>query len=68
MMDENKPPLGVKPYQIAISNRIIDLSGALYRRSTEGYVNNTESIELMKLWATEIAMLCDINEKLSNLR
>lgn len=51
-----KPPLGVKPYFIQAEERIKDLADAISR-----YVNRGD-YEIIKRWANEILMQCDIAE------
>ena len=57
-MDE-RPPLGVSPYYIAIPNRIKELSEAIIR-------NRNDTNGKIKEWAKEIVLLSDVMEKISN--
>lgn len=67
-MDENKPPLGAKPYFVAIPQRIQELTEAIERQMEEYPVLNEKSCELIGIWSAEIAYLCDVCEKLRNFR
>lgn len=55
-MPLEKPELGCKPYYVAASDRIEELSEAIQRYSRESHLdyNRTRS------WAKEIEMLCEI--------
>jgi len=61
-MAEVKPPLGVKPYYIAIPERIGDLAQAIDR------CRNDTSGELLDEWSYEIALLSKVMAKMSNFR
>ena len=58
-MGEERPALGIKPYYVAIPNRITDLAKAIIR-------NANETSGKCKEWATEIVLLSDVLEKISN--
>ena len=51
-----KPPLGVKPCFIQAEERIKDLADAISRYANRG------DYEIIKRWANEILMQCDIAE------
>ena len=61
-MDNEKPPLGVKPSWIAIPQRIKELAEAIIR-----YKNDTSG-ELLDEWAYEIAQLSKINANMAKFR
>jgi len=52
----SKPPLGVKPCYIQAEQRIKDLADAISRYANRG------DYEIIKRWANEILMQCDIAE------
>ena len=54
----NKPPLGVKPYFVSATDRIEELSKAIYDYSQE-----TSRTSLIKRWASEIILQCELIEK-----
>ena len=60
MQDFTKPPLGATPAYIPAENRIKELAEAIIRVSTEGR-NHTG---LISLWAEEIALQCQLMEKM----
>ena len=60
-MQEEKPPLGVKPYWIHSSERILDLCGAIERYTCYSIRIETDFI---KRWAKEIVEQCEIIERL----
>lgn len=65
VMDETKkPPLGVKPAWLVAEGRIVELSSALNR-----YAQHCEKseISIMRMWAEEIIMQCNIIEKMEAL-
>ena len=55
----NKPPLGTAPYYCVAINRIDELSQAIYRYSQE--LNSTG---LIKRWASEIILQCELIERM----
>ena len=55
----DKIPIGTKPYYIAASDRIEELSQAINR-----YVYLPHSTECIKKWAKEIIYQCELIEKL----
>jgi len=55
----NQPPLGAKPYYVAIPDRITDLAEAIIR-------NANDTSGKCKEWANEIILLSDVMEKISN--
>ena len=59
MAKNERPPLGVKPYYIAASERIEALAGAIERYAENVY---TEYEKIME-WAEEIKMQCMIAKK-----
>ena len=59
MAKNEKPPLGVKPYYIAASDRIEELAGAIQRYSP----NVDTEYEKIIQWAEEIKMQCMIAKK-----
>jgi hypothetical protein len=59
MAKNERPPLGVKPYYIAASERIEDLADAIKR-----YAPNCDTeYEKISQWAEEIKMQCAIAKK-----
>lgn len=59
MAKNERPPLGVKPYYIAASERIEALAGAIER-----YAENVDTeYERIMEWAEEIKMQCMIAKK-----
>lgn len=59
MAKNERPPLGVKPYYIAASERIEALAGAIER-----YAENVDTeYETIMEWAEEIKMQCMIAKK-----
>lgn len=59
MAKNERPPLGVKPYYIAASERIEALAGAIER-----YAENVDTeYEKISQWAEEIKMQCAIAKK-----
>ena len=59
MAKNERPPLGVKPYYIAASERIEALAGAIER-----YAENVDTeYEKIMEWAEEIKMQCMIAKK-----
>lgn len=59
MAKNERPPLGVKPYYIAASERIEALAGAIER-----YAENVDTeYEKIMQWAEEIKMQCMIAKK-----
>jgi len=61
----NKPPIGVSPSWYVIPNRNKDLADAISRFSTFDIQNNStrntkEDLEIIKKWAIEIKMNCEI--------
>lgn len=60
MAKNERPPLGVKPYYLAASDRIEDLADAIKR-----YAPNCDvEYEKISQWAEEIKMQCAICKKL----
>lgn len=55
-MPTEKPELGCKPYYVAASDRIKELSEAIQRCSCKSYLDCNRIRE----WAKEIEMLCEI--------
>lgn len=55
-MDWKKPPLGARPCFVLADERIKELSEAITRYSGTG------EYKIMKKWAKEIVMQCDIAE------
>ena len=51
-------PIGVKPYYVATSERIYELSKAINNYST------TADTDKMRRWAEEIILQCDMVKKL----
>jgi hypothetical protein len=59
MAKNERPPLGVKPYYIAASERIEALAGAIER-----YAENVDTeYEKIMEWAEEIKLQCMIAKK-----
>jgi len=61
----NKPPLGAKPYYIAATDRIDELSKAIYDYSQE--VDNKKFIKTIKKWASEIILQCELLERMKSV-
>lgn len=61
MQDLRKPPIGTKPYWIGASKRISELCEAIKRYTDYSAARSTD---LIKLWAKEIVMQCEIIEKM----
>lgn len=61
MQDLRKPPIGTKPYWISASKRISELCEAIKRYTDYSAARSTD---LIKLWAEEIVMQCEIIEKM----
>jgi len=55
-MPEDKPPLGVRPFEIVFSERICELATAITIYSDRC----TTNADTIKLWAQEIEELCNI--------
>ena len=55
-----RPPLGCKPYYVALQERINELAAAITRYS-EGDINN---IYLISLWSKELYYLAEVMKKL----
>lgn len=58
-MDLNKPPLGCKPYYVAISERMSELCEAIDRNASEEETHNQT-----RLWITELHMLNEMDRML----
>jgi len=69
MTDYLKPPIGVSPEWYVIPRRIKELSEALVRYSEfyeqcHNIIRNEEEIfKLMRSWALELAMLCEVHNE-----
>lgn len=55
-ISKKKPPIGCKPYYVAISERINELCDAIHRSTAERGNHN-----LLKLWVTEINLLNEMD-------
>ena len=58
-MNPNKPPLGCKPYYVAISERMSELCEAIDRNASEEERHNQT-----RLWITELHMLNEMDRML----
>lgn len=56
-----KPPIGVKPFFVAATDRISDL-GHCIARQTDGTIN--PNIDFIREWATEILYQCDLIKRM----
>lgn len=56
-----KPALGIAPYYIVAEIRIKNLTGAIQRQFEQ-----KPDIKLIKKWAKEIEMQCEVIEKLND--
>jgi hypothetical protein len=62
-MINEKPPIGANPYWYTYEKRIQELSEAIARYSQYNR-NDSKHIDVIKGWATEIVMCCDIYIKM----
>lgn len=58
MIHTDKPPLGAKPCRIHAEQRIEDLNNAILRNIN----SDKPKYDLMRKWATEIVLQCDLAE------
>lgn len=58
----SKPPIGCTPYYVSISARVCELCEAIKRYSTESGTHNQ-----IKLWATEVMMLNEMDRTLRRI-
>lgn len=56
-----KPALGCKPYYLCAWSRILELTEAIFRQC----IAPIRSMKLVKEWAQEIVLLCEMVEKLN---
>lgn len=62
VMNSSKPPMGCSPYYVNVSARICELCEAIKRYSTEKGSHNK-----IKLWASEIMYLNEIDRNLKRI-
>lgn len=64
-MNDNKPPIGVKPAWLCASRRISDLAHAIARYADDE--RGAARRFMIRIWADEIKMQLDIWDKITTL-
>lgn len=59
-MEREKPTLGTMPYSIAAEQRILELAGAIERRTAYGHGDTGR----ISIWAAEIIEQCRVIENM----